>query len=438
MTGSIKKTLAVLVTGCFLLTSVGGQAVASVADNLRATEQYKQIFTDFTLPYSYGKITDAHFASTDRVIINIQDLHCHPKVQKNISNIIDLFDKQYGVKNIYLEGAYGDVDTSWITKAVDSGYKNTLLEKMVDTGRLTGAEYFSAISGKTGIIKGLEKKEPYLENLKRFGAILENGEKINVIMESVKRSDNELRTKYYDRRQFKIEELSKQYSQEKISSEKYYALLSKHIDRLGIDIYKYENTLNFMSLFVLQKNLKYTEITKELQMLVLLLKETLPENAYRLLADSTNNFSEVDKLYGYLIKITRQYKLDLSVNFAELDKYFQYIELSQKINPLELLEENHKLTEEINSRFSNTKAQSDVVFLVSFEKYLNDYLTSKITSGDYGYYKNNIARYKKLWTKYVDNKVLSLLDEYILQADKFYSVNMARNNYFTDNIFNEV
>ncbi|MFA7675069.1 MAG: metallophosphoesterase, partial [Endomicrobiia bacterium] len=145
-----------------------------------------------------------------------------------------------------------------------------------------------------------------------------------------------------------------------------------------------------------------------------------------------------DKLYGYLIKIARQYNLDLSVNFSELDKYFQYIELSQKINPLQLLEENQRLTNEINSRFSQTKAQMDVVFLINFEKYLNDYLTSKITSDDYEYYKKNVGEYKKLWAKYVDNKVLSLLDEYIAEADKFYTINAERNTYFTDNIFNEV
>lgn len=433
-----KKVISLIVINCFLLSFVYGQLIATAISNEQATQQYKQIFSDFLLPYSYGKITDAHFSSTDRVVINIQDLHCHPKVQKNISNIIALFDKQYGVKNIYLEGAYGNVDTSWISKSLDSSRKNEVMEKMVETGRLTGAEYFSATSGKTEIIKGLEKKEPYLENLKRFGDILEKQEKINIIMQAVKQTNQDLKAKYYDRRQLKLEQLSKDYTEENISAEKYFTLLSKHIDRLGIDIYKYENTLNFMSLITLQKGLKYSDISQELQVLILLLKDRLPENAYKMLADSTENFSQVDKLYGYLIKIARQYNLDLSVNFSELDKYFQYIELSQKINPLQLLEENQRLTNEINSRFSQTKAQMNVVFLINFEKYLNDYLTSKITSDDYEYYKKNIGEYKKLWAKYVDNKVLSLLDEYIAEADKFYVINAERNTYFTDNIFNEV
>jgi len=431
---SIKKVLSVLVTACFVLTSIGGQAAASVADNARATQQYKQIFADFMLPYSYGKITDAHFASTDRVIINIQDLHCHPKVQKNISNIIDLFDKKYGVKTVYLEGAYGDVDTSWITKTGDSNYRNIILEKMIDTGRLTGAEYFSAVSGKTGIIKGLEKKEPYLENLKRFGDILENKEKIELILKSIDKSTRDLKVKYYDRRQFKLEQLSKDYANGKINSEKYFILLSKHIEKLGIDIYKYDNTLTYMNLLGLQKNLKYTEITKELQNLVLLLKGKLPFNAYKMLLDSTDNFAQTDKLYGYIVKMTREYNLDLSVNFPELNKYFGYVELSQKINPLDLIKEEKDLINEINTRFSSTKAQRDVVFMAKFEKYLGDYLTSKITKDDYEYYNANIAKYRQLWDKYVDNRVLHMLDGYMAEADKFYRINTDRNEYFTENI----
>jgi len=434
-----KKAVSLIVVNCFLLSFVYGQLIATAVSSSQSAQQYRQIFTDFMLPYSYGKITDAHFASTDRVVINIQDLHCHPKVQKNIADIIEMFDRQYGVKNIYLEGAYGDIDTGWISKALasDPSKKSEVTEKMLETGRLTGAEYFSAVSGRQ-IIKGLEKKEPYLDNLKRFGDILENKEKIDVILQAVKQADQKLKDKYYDRRQLKLEQLSKEYTQEKISAEKYYTLLSKHIDRLGIDIYKYDNTLNFMALIALQKDLKYTEISRQLQNLIVLLQSQLPSEAFDILKNSTNNFSKVDKLYGYLIKIARQYNLDLSVNFPELDKYFQYIELSQKVNPLKLLEENQKLTNEINSRFSRTKAQSEAVFLVTFEKYLKDYLTSKITSDDYVYYKQNIEKYKQLGAKYVDNKVLSLLDGYLAEADKFYEINTERNNYFTDNIFNEV
>ena len=66
---------------------------------------------------------------------------------------------------------------------------------------------------------------------------------------------------------------------------------------------------------------------------------------------------------------------------------------------------------------------------------MRDYVSSKITADDYEYYKENIDTFSQLWDKYVDNKVLSLLDEYLAEADKFYKINTDRNIYFTDNMF---
>ncbi|MFA6613152.1 MAG: hypothetical protein WCS83_00045 [Endomicrobiia bacterium] len=434
----IKKIISIFVVNCFLLSFVYGQVVSSVIANITTTQQYKQIFNDFMLPYSYGQITSSHFTSSDRLVINIQDLHCHPIVQKNISNIIELFNKEHEISNIYLEGAYGKVSTKWITQSIGSSSKNNVIEKMIETGRLTGAEYYSVLSGKTEIIKGLEQREAYLDNLKRFGKILENQEKINKILEEIKKSTLMLKNKYYDRKQLKIEQLSNDYINGKITPEKYFALLSKHVDKLGIDIHKYNNTYSYIMLLSQQKKLSYKKITKELQTLVLLLKERIPYSAYKMLMDSTENFSKIDKLYVYLIRITREYNLDLQTNFKELNKYLQYVEFSQKINPIQLIKEEHKLINEINTRFSETKVQREIVFLTNFEKYLEDYTTSKITSEDYEYYKNNIDKYRELWNKYVDNRVLSLLEQYLLEADKFYVINTERNKYFINNIFDGI
>ena len=209
--------------------------------------------------------------------------------------------------------------------------------------------------------------------------------------------------------------------------------MSKHIEKLGIDLTKYENTFTYIMLLELQKQLDYSKITTELQNLVIFFRNELPQGAYQMLLDNTENLSRIDKLYAYVVQISRLLELPLSVNFPNLDKYFGYIEFSQKINPLELISEEEQLSQEINTRFSETKAQREVVFLTNFRKYLGDYVTSKITSSDYEYYKENIDTYRSLWNKYVDNKVLSLLDEYMAEADKFYKINTDRNIYFTDN-----
>ncbi len=429
-----KKTISLVIINCFLLSFVYGELLAVIVSESRVNNNYEQIFTDFVLPYSYGQITSSHFASTDRVIINIQDLHCHPKVQKNISNIIGLFDKQYGVKKIYLEGAYGEVDTKWLKQATETTGKKQLIDDMIENGRLTGAEYYSITSGKTNIIEGLESKQEYLDNLQRFGYILENKEKIELILKALKDSTQNLKTTYYERRQLKLEDLSDEYRSGKIGADKYFKLLAKHIDKLGIDLTKYENTVNYIQLLIEQKKLNFEQTTKDLQNLVMILKQKLPYSTYKMLLDSTENFSKMDKLYGYLVNISKQYDLNLRTNFSELDRYFQYIELSQKINPLELIAEENRLINEINTRFSDTRAQREVVFLVNFERYLENYLTNKITAYDYEYYLENIGTYKKLWNKYVDTRLLSMLDKYMEESDKFYKINTDRNKYFADNI----
>ena len=206
-----QKLISVITATCLLVSFVVGPTAASAINNEQTTKEYNQIFKEFILPYSYGKISKSHFAGTDRVIINIQDLHCHSKVQKNISNIIKTFDEKYGVSNIYLDGAYGNVSTKWITEKIKND--GTLLEKMLDTGRLTGAEYYSALSGKTELIKGLEEKEPFLENITRLGDLLQNQPKINLILNEVSKSINEVKKKYYTKRQYRIERLFKDYKE---------------------------------------------------------------------------------------------------------------------------------------------------------------------------------------------------------------------------------
>ena len=433
---NIKKFISLFVSICFFISITGNDISYSVYIPQTELLRNKQISDKFLLPLSYGQITKTYCSGTDRVIINIQDLHCHPNVQKNISNIIELFDKKYHIDNIYLEGAYNNIDISWLIKI-----KNLLgvsaLEKILNTGRITGAEYYCALNDKNEIIKGLENKKEYFDNLQRFGKILENQDKISVILNSISEITDSLKKKYYNHRQLKIDEFSKDYFDGKITAEKYFYLLSKHTEKLKIDISKYENTFKYIALLNIQKNLEYSVIIKQLKSLINDLKDKIPSDTYLSLIKFSDNFSKVDNLQVYLNEILKEYKIDLLKNYNELNKYFDYLNLSGSINPLSVIEENKLLINEINSKFANTKAQREISFLVGFEKYLKDFLNAKITEKNYEYFKQNIGRYKLLWNEYVDNKVLDMLDEYIELTASFYNVNETRNIYFTENIFKE-
>ena len=226
--------------------------------------------------------------------------------KKNISKIIENFDKEFGVKNVYLEGAYGNVDTSWLLSIKDKGLREKVLNEMLSSGRLTGAEYYSALSARTDIIKGLENKEEYFANLRRFGQILEMQPDTKMALEAMGKDIETLKNLYYGREQKKLETLSKQYAEAAISGKKYFTLLYKHTDKLGIDVYKYENIDTYKELLEREKKLDYKRITSELNAFVGKMKEVLPYSAYKLLIAKTNNFSDTDALYVSLVKIARE------------------------------------------------------------------------------------------------------------------------------------
>ncbi|MDR1417835.1 MAG: hypothetical protein LBI80_01535 [Endomicrobium sp.] len=428
------KTISIILINSILLTFVYGQSIAQVTQNIKSAEQFKQIFTDFTLPYSYGKITAANYARSDTVIINIQDLHLHAEVQKNIENIISTFDKEFGLKNVYLEGAYGQVDTSWIANIKDKDKKEKTINSIFATGALTGAEYYSAMSNKPTIIKGLESQEPYLNNLKRFGDILYAQDEIVRIFNSMEGNVKYLKSLYFNRKQNKIEELSKKYMSGDLDAKKYFVLLNKYADSLGVDLNKYENINLYIELLNLGRQIDYDRSTKELQLLILKLKELLPYGAYKMMLDSTSDFSDIDRVYTYLVRLSRKNNIDLSINFPELNKFFSYIELSEKINPMDMLKEEQRLKDELNIAFSYDDGEKEIAFLSGFMTYLKDYLSSKITSDDYNYYEKNIKKFKRLWIKYIDNQKLKSLSKYENTAEKFYKINLDRNNYFMENI----
>ena len=428
------KITAIIAVNCFLLTGVYGQTIAGVLEKERATEQFKQVFEDMDVPYSYGKITAGKYEGSDRVVINIQDLHNHAQVQKNISNIIRIFDEKYGVKRVYVEGAYGQVSTKWLTVTKDKKVKDMVIETLLKTGRLTGAEYYSAIENKAEIIKGLEKKEEYLDNLKRLGTIIENQETVTMHIEAIKETVKELQKKYYNKQQKQIEELSKQYVSGKEPAKKYFAKMKRYAQELAIDTKAYENLSKYMELLDKQKKIDSKRASQELQMFILNIKKNVPYSVYSKLLSMTNNFKQIDKLYGYLIRLSREYDLKLAKNYKELEKLFEYIELSQSINPLELVKEEQNFKDELNDRFSVNKVEQEVIFLSNFIKYYEDYLSGKITANDCKYYNNSIDKFKYVWVKYIDNREIVALEEYEKISDEFYKINMARNEYFMENM----
>jgi len=96
--------------------------------------------------------------------------------------------------------------------------------------------------------------------------------------------------------------------------------------------------------------INYQRVERELQQFILKLKEILPYHAYKKLLDETDNFRDKDKMYSYLIELSREHNVDLSINFPELNKLLKQIESEQ--NPAEIDERYNKEVEEMSKEIT--------------------------------------------------------------------------------------
>ncbi len=447
----IKKCVAVVTLGCFVFTSVGSQALQAAVDfkALNDTDkERRQTFEDFIIPQSYGRITDAwhpETGGTNKLVVNIQDLHCHPEVQKNISKILSSLDEKYKLKNVYVEGGYGSINTSWLCGIGNRDLKKQILENLVDQGRLTGSEYYSVISSRPDLLKGLEDESVHKANLVRLGKILAKKDIYNAKIKELNKDLEFMKAKYLGAKNLSFNELLEKHRSSEIPADKYYKMLAWYVKKINENPDKYNNILpvsmdnypnisTFIELNRIAKQMNYRDLTRQMQQYMQFLRSNLPYNTYNSLIEKTDNFKKMDELYIYLARLTKDNNINLDAKFPELKKLFDYTEKSQDINPIKLIDEDKRLVEEIRVGLSRNTSELDVSFLADFYSYFQDFLFNKLSADDYEYFIQRFDKFKSTWGKYTfKNRISNLNDDFKLLND-FYHANCLRNGYFIDNI----
>ncbi|MBN1622058.1 MAG: hypothetical protein JW871_05660, partial [Endomicrobiales bacterium] len=402
LTLNFKKIVAFITLSCFLFTFVLAQSLQAAVNKIEENMKLEEIGGDFFLPYSIGHITDAkYFAESDKVVINIQDLHCHPEVQLNISKAIAILDEKYGLKKVFVEGAIGEVDTSWLASIKDKEFKQKLVDLLINQGKLTGAEHYSISSGKPGLLAGLEDERIYKENIIRLDSILNESPWIELILYNMQKEVDDLKDRYYDSKHKGFEKLVSSYRNGGVEAGGFYRKLNGYTEKLDINLENYRNISLYLKMVRLRKNLNHNKINRELYGLIEVLKEKLPYKVYKSLDDSLKKYSEPDDVYLYIDRIIHEFDLKIETKFPNLKEFLEYVKLSQEVNPIELVSEENILLQKINIKLSKSQAEKEVVILDGLFKYYSSYYTNKISNKEYEYFREHSDDFKALWRRYI-------------------------------------
>jgi len=386
---------------------------------------------DVLISNAHGKITEKAFFDAPEIIINIQDLHCNPEIQRNIAALIEEIDDKYGLSAVYAEGGYGNVNTGWIESVEDKNDRKELLDVLLNSGRITGAEYYSALNNKYDIIKGIEDEKVHKQNIVRLNEILSRQERYEKKLKALEEELVLIQAKYLGHRNKRFDKITKEYKAGKISMDKYYALLKKYCENIKeIDMRKYPNISAYVKMGGFEKKTDYKKVQKQLKIFINILKEKLPYSVYSELLAKTDNFANSGDLCFYAGEIAEKYGIEISRTLPDLDLFFKNARLQKAINAHELPEEENNLSQEIRIAFSDDIDEIEAAFLSYFYGYFKNYLTNSLTAEDYKYFVRKFEDFKYLWDKYNYENSLEELREDFKILDEYYRVNDERDEIF--------
>ncbi|MGA2090301.1 MAG: hypothetical protein ABSH12_02435 [Endomicrobiales bacterium] len=439
----LNKLVAVLTTLCFIFSSILTQPLRAISMAGPGPVLPAVLQEDPFIPSNCGAITEEKYFGSKQVVINIQDLHCHTEVQMNISKIIENLDKKYHLDNIFVEGGYGTVDTSPLCKIDDKKMQRTIVQGLMEQGKLTGTEYYSVTANRPYFLKGIEDPELHKSNIVRLGQIIDRKERFEENLRQLSNDLERMKAKYFESKNRRFEDVVEKYHTGEIDAARYYLLLDKYVRTIhgdpasynavsSVDMHDYPTITSYLAVLSHAKRLNYSRIGRDLSRFIAVLKSRISYKEYAELITKSNNFTDTDVLFASLSRIARVYSLPVSSDLREM---FIYTEKKQSVNPLKLIAEERKLVAAIRVSLSSNVSELEVSFLTDFYIYFKDYLLNKLSVEDYAYFCEKFDTFKLVWGKYANkNHVLDLAADFPL-LDKFYQVNMQRNDTFVKKIF---
>ena len=436
---SFVKTVAAATLALFVWSSCIAQAAYGAMNmpvdplSVRTT----QMLSEFVLPYSLGRITDARCAAgaTAPAVILIQDLHCNPEVQKNIAGILKSFDEKFGLSKVYLEGGIGALDTSWITTIADSGVRAEMVDTIMDSGRLTGGEYYSLTSGKYTLLAGLEDRGLFFDNIKRLGTIMNTRSELRALYPAIENDLAALKKMYYSTRNNRLDALLTRRADGSVQGDEYYRQLMWLAHKAEVPLSSYPEMSAFMRVKELQKKLNYKKVSTQIATYLSSLKSALSAESYRKLTALTQNETQLSELYVQLQRLSKEKGFALPKGTQALNIFLNFIEENQKINLVVLVAEEKDLIRDIRARFARTVAEQEIGFLSDFFVVAKNYLENKVSAQDYAYYTRTLPLFKSTWAVYAQDGALPALAQYYPLFDAFYAANAERNQRFLKNAF---
>ena len=434
----MKKILASFIVLCLIETSVFGQGFSPSIPSAIPAGQTS--FQEIKTLLNYSNLASFKDTGSPFPFIIIQDLHCHAGVQKNINMLLSLLNDNYKVQNVFVEGASGNVDLSWLYAIKDKSFADKAAQSLLDAGKLTGAEYFAYEKNMRGVLKGIEEKDIHLRNLQRLAVIVESKKEIEPVLSEMRKDLMLAQRENYGTLNKKLGKLHNRYRNGKIDSVNYYKKLIRYAESLknktsiisghSVNINDYQEILEYVNIAGQRENINIKVVSSQLSLVISDLKNTVTYNQYNRIVQKTNSFRDSEALFYELEALEEQGLINLG-RYKELAAFIKNSNSSKYLNPVQLLEAEQKLLKSLQLNASLSEKEVLIVVLSEIFENYNDYYTANLSSDGYVYLKSfGIRKFQEYFSEAVSPDNINRLDGFYDLFGDYYETNLNRDMIF--------
>ena len=123
---------------------------------------------NLALPKSLGKIEERFQGTSNRWVVQIQDVHAHMPAQENIAALVDHLSEVYNIKTLGLEGGWGQTSFPKSRALPNSREKQSLARSLMENDYITGPAYTALFSQSPLTLIGIEHQELYEKNRQAY------------------------------------------------------------------------------------------------------------------------------------------------------------------------------------------------------------------------------------------------------------------------------
>jgi hypothetical protein len=400
-----------------------------------------------------------------RVILHIQDAHCHFEAQMNIAKLIEKLMPKYDINLVAVEGTSGPIDTSSLTKFTDEEVKEKVVKYFIKKGKITGPEYVSIVKKIPFSLVGIEDATVYDNNLTAFKKLLPFRQESQILCDAIQQSFFDLKPIIFSKKLYQTDQHIQNYRSGKLSIREFAKILEQEFQIIH-NGKKHEflkektpHFLIFLESMNLEKNLNsQAQQTENLLLQKKLNASLTKEKLSELIAASLQvrlgrmNQTQYYLILGNALKKASGKNVPESLwgeAFPETVKYIEYAETYEAIDHKKLFTEIDILTEYILENLFENNDQRKLYHLSQNITLLKKLFLLEMNRKDFNdYTQNKNAFQSQKFKSFIEEKAknhpisnieeirklpIKNLDQYQPDAELFYSTANQRDQILVHN-----